>query len=452
MNFTELGLKQEIVDALKQQGIVEPTTIQQKAIPLIKDGKDVVGMSRTGSGKTATFGVPLLHNLDPNGGLQYLIVAPIRELAVQIANELKKFGKLLKFNVTTVFGGLAINPQMEAISRANIVVGTPGRLMDHLQRRTLDLSKIKTIVLDEADKMVEMGFIEDIEYIINQANEYRQILLFGATISSEIDHLKKKYMNDPVIAEGETHVEDDFLKQYYYNVRHNEKFSLLIHLLKKENIKKAIIFCSARSTVELLTKNLRKQGLSVDMIHGKLSQNKRLKVMDEFNKDKTDLLVASAVAARGLDIKFLTHVFNYDLSQDPQEYVHRVGRTARAGESGKAITLLSEKDFGTFNDILTRYRHINVEEMPDEKFERIRFDATRNDSRSHSRGTNNYSKSWDKRGSQGRGRSSGGSSSSGSRNLGVGHRSSNSGDGDWRSQGNSTRRQPRNNDRSYGRR
>ena len=460
--FANLGLHEKIVRALKEEGIVEPTVIQQKAIPLVLQGKDVVGMSKTGSGKTATFGVPLLNNMDEKGQLQYLVIAPIRELAVQIAGELKKFGKYMRFTVATVYGGVSLGPQMEQISRAQIVVGTPGRLMDHIQRRTLDLSRIKAVVLDEADKMVEMGFIEDIEYILNQTPPKRQMLLFGATISTEIDHLKRKYMNAPVLAEGEMHVQDEFLKQYYYNVRHNEKFSLLVHLLKKEQIAKGIIFCSARSTVEMLAKNLRKQGFNVDMIHGKLSQNNRMRAMEAFNKNKTDFLVASAVAARGMDIKFLSHVFNYDLSPDPQEYVHRVGRTARAGESGKAITLLSEKDFGTFNDILTRYRHLNIEEMPDEQFEKIRFDAGFSRRPQGSRGSNNYSQSWDRRsGNRSGPRSEGFSHHGGSdRQLGVGHdrpRQESSGS-DWRSGASSfdrnarRSRNPRPGFRSFGRR
>jgi ATP-dependent RNA helicase DeaD len=357
-------------------GLKEPTEIQTKAIPLIKQGKDVISISKTGSGKTAAFGVPILEDIKQGQGIQYLIIAPVRELAVQISNELRKFGKYIKFSVTTVYGGVSINPQIEAMQRADIVVSTPGRLLDHLENYDLKLDKIKCVVLDEADKMVEMGFIEDIRKILNETPNNRQTLLFGATISNEIDELKQEYMHDPVVAQAESHVEEEYLEQYYYDVKQFEKFSLLVHLLKKEKKDLAIVFCSARSTVEMVTKNLRDNGIKADMIHGKLTQNRRLKVIENFHKGRPNILVASAVAARGLDIKDVSHIFNYDLSQDAQEYVHRVGRTARAGKQGKAITLLSERDHDVFREILNRYP-VKVEQLPLENFERLRFNSGR---------------------------------------------------------------------------
>ncbi|MDP6138974.1 MAG: DEAD/DEAH box helicase, partial [Candidatus Woesearchaeota archaeon] len=289
---------------------------------------------------------------------------------------LRKFGKYIKFSVTTVYGGVSINPQIEAMQRADIVVSTPGRLLDHLENYDLKLDKIKCVVLDEADKMVEMGFIEDIRKILNETPNNRQTLLFGATISNEIDELKQEYMHDPVVAQAESHVEEEYLEQYYYDVKQFEKFSLLVHLLKKEKKDLAIVFCSARSTVEMVTKNLRDNGIKADMIHGKLTQNRRLKVIENFHKGRPNILVASAVAARGLDIKDVSHIFNYDLSQDAQEYVHRVGRTARAGKQGKAITLLSERDHDVFREILNRYP-VKVEQLPLENFERLRFNSGR---------------------------------------------------------------------------
>ncbi|HJO01314.1 MAG TPA: DEAD/DEAH box helicase, partial [Candidatus Woesearchaeota archaeon] len=284
--------------------------------------------------------------------------------------------KYIKFSVTTVYGGVSINPQIEAMQRADIVVSTPGRLLDHLENYDLKLDKIKCVVLDEADKMVEMGFIEDIRKILNETPNNRQTLLFGATISNEIDELKQEYMHDPVVAQAESHVEEEYLEQYYYDVKQFEKFSLLVHLLKKEKKDLAIVFCSARSTVEMVTKNLRDNGIKADMIHGKLTQNRRLKVIENFHKGRPNILVASAVAARGLDIKDVSHIFNYDLSQDAQEYVHRVGRTARAGKQGKAITLLSERDHDVFREILNRYP-VKVEQLPLENFERLRFNSGR---------------------------------------------------------------------------
>jgi len=376
MIFEELNVKKELVQGLKEMGLKEPTEIQTKAIPLIKQGKDVISISKTGSGKTAAFGVPILEDIKQGQGIQYLIIAPVRELAVQISNELRKFGKYIKFSVTTVYGGVSINPQIEAMQRADIVVSTPGRLLDHLENYDLKLDKIKCVVLDEADKMVEMGFIEDIRKILNETPNNRQTLLFGATISNEIDELKQEYMHDPVVAQAESHVEEEYLEQYYYDVKQFEKFSLLVHLLKKEKKDLAIVFCSARSTVEMVTKNLRDNGIKADMIHGKLSQNRRLKVIENFHKGRPNILVASAVAARGLDIKDVSHIFNYDLSQDAQEYVHRVGRTARAGKTGKAITLLSERDHDVFREIVSRYP-VKVEQLPLENFERLRFNSGR---------------------------------------------------------------------------
>jgi ATP-dependent RNA helicase DeaD len=314
MTFELLEIKPEIIKALKEQGIESPTSIQKKSIPLIKSGKDVIGVSKTGSGKTASFGVPILESIKPGQGLQVLILAPVRELAVQISNELKKFSKYMRCSITTVFGGVALEPQIRDIAKSEIVVGTPGRLLDHLERKNMNLSRISCFVLDEADKMVEMGFIEDINKILSCTPKNKQVLLFGATISHEIEQLKKRHMKDPSVAKADVHVKEEFLEQFYYNIKPHEKFSLLVHLLKKEKSKRTIIFCSARSTVEGVAKNLRNNGIKVEMIHGKLSQNRRLKIMEGFNHGHSNTLVASAVAARGLDIKDVTHIFNYDLS------------------------------------------------------------------------------------------------------------------------------------------
>ncbi|MBW3019439.1 DEAD/DEAH box helicase [Candidatus Woesearchaeota archaeon] len=383
MKFEDINVSSDIVRALNDIGLVNPTLIQEKAIPLIQEGKDLVGISKTGSGKTAAFGVPLLEKMEKGKGIQGLIIVPTRELAVQISKELVKFGKYSNCFITTVFGGVALDPQIQNMRRAEIVVGTPGRLLDHLERGNLDLSHTKCVVLDEADKMVEMGFIEDIDRILSQARK-EQMLLFGATISDEINYLKKRYMTDPATAEAEKQVKGDFLAQYYYDVQINEKFSLLVHLLKKEQPERAIIFCSARATVDIVAKNLRDQGIKAEMIHGKLTQNKRLRAIENFHKGKPNILVASSVAARGLDIKDVTHVFNYDLSQDPQEYVHRIGRTARAGETGKAITLLSHKDYDTFSMVLERHE-MKIEKCEKEDFPKLRFNAYM-----QSRGTRNF--------------------------------------------------------------
>src|SRR3989344_4896400 len=365
----------ELIRGLKEMGITEPTEIQSKSIPMILEGKEVIGGSKTGSGKTAAFGVPIVQLINPGQGLQAMILAPTRELAVQISNEIRKFSKYKPVSIATVYGGVGYSQQLEEMNNADIVIATPGRMLDHLRQGNVDLSRIKIFTLDEADKMVEMGFIEDVEKILSQTPENRQILLFGATISYEIEQLKKRYMLNPVSVEAERYVEEEFLKQYYCDLRPQEKFSFLVNLLKTEKSEKVIIFCSTRTTVELIAHNLKKQGLKNAMIHGKLTQNKRLNVIDDFNNGDMNILIASAVAARGLDIKDVTHVINYDLAADPQEYVHRVGRTARAGEKGKAVTLLSDKDYQTFNQVLDRYHNLVIEEMAKGDFPRLGFDT-----------------------------------------------------------------------------
>jgi superfamily II DNA/RNA helicase len=382
MSFEKLNVDANIVKALKEEGITEPTKIQEMAIPLIIGGKDVIGKSYTGSGKTVAFGVPIIEKTNPGSGLKTLILAPTRELAVQISNELKKFSKYKKCFISVVYGGVGYDLQIEEMAHADIVVATPGRLLDHLQSGNINLSEIDFFVLDEADKMVEMGFIEDIERILSQTPNTRQIVLFGATISGEIEHIQSAHMTDAVIAEADKHVKQELLEQFYYNVPHNQKFSLLVHLLKEENTDRVMIFCSSRSTVELLNHNLRNQGVKSEMIHGKMTQSKRLNVIERLNQDKVKVLVASAVAARGLDIRGVTHVFNYDLSKDPQEYIHRIGRTARAGESGRAITLLSEKDYQTFNYIFDRYQ-LDIKELDIPAFEKLRFETQTRESGTH---------------------------------------------------------------------
>ncbi|MFC1740966.1 DEAD/DEAH box helicase [Nanoarchaeota archaeon] len=376
MNFEEMGIAPDLIKALKDMDIIEPTGIQVKSIPAIREGKDLIGMSKTGSGKTAAFGIPLLEKIVPGQGIQMLIMAPIRELALQIAGELEKFAKYNPRAITVIFGGVGYEPQIQGMNKADIIVATPGRLLDHLQQKNVNLSTVKFVVLDEADKMVDMGFIEDVDKIVSQTSNERQVLLFGATISHEIQSLEKKYMHDPVTAKADKYVKDEYLEQYFYNIKRFEKFSLLVHLLRKEKTDRVIVFCSARSTVEVVTNNLRKQGFKAEMIHGKMMQNKRMKVIEEFHKNHNTILVASAVAARGLDIKDVSHVMNYDLSQDPQEYVHRVGRTARAGEKGKAITLLCDTDHDNFRSILSR-TDMDIEELQPGRFPNLKFDAGR---------------------------------------------------------------------------
>ena len=373
IKFEELNLKPELLRATKEIGFEEATTIQAQSIPIIKEGKDLIGHSGTGSGKTAAFGLPILEKIEPGKGIQALILVPTRELAEQVSKEIIKFSKYLPRHVLPVYGGVGIERQINELRRAEIVVGTPGRILDHLERQTIDFSKIKFLVLDEADKMFEMGFADDVRDIIRQTPQYRQTLLFSATISSEVIDLSERYMKEPEIVRVDIYVEKSYLKQAYYNVSTRDKFSLLMHLIKTENPKLAIIFCATRHRVDMVAKNLEKQGINAEPIHGGLTQSRRNKIMDEFHAGKIHVLVASDVAARGLDIKNVTHIINYDIPKTDKEYLHRIGRTARAGEEGKAISLLAEQDYDNFRHVQAN-RDIDIEKLAAPQFQRLPFD------------------------------------------------------------------------------
>ncbi|MBI5391875.1 DEAD/DEAH box helicase [Candidatus Woesearchaeota archaeon] len=373
MNFSELGIRQEIVNALTENNITEPTEIQGKVIPTIKAGSDVIGVSKTGSGKTIAFATPILERIEKGKGVQILVLVPVRELAEQVAKEIRKFAKYMSPCIATVYGGVSLGPQADALRRAEIVVATPGRLLDHLERRSVDLSRVKVMVLDEADKMASMGFIDDVEKIIQKTPQARQTLLFGATISDEIARLRDRYMKNPQIIKAKAHVENNLLNQFYYDVDMREKFSMLVHLLKKEAPNRAMIFCATRRIADIVARNLNLQQIRSQPIHGGMSQSARLKVLDGFHRGAPTILVATAVAARGLDIKGVSHIFNYSLSRDPEEYIHQIGRTARAGASGKAITLLSQDDHSLFSAILQRYP-VKVQKLEREEFAKVAFD------------------------------------------------------------------------------
>jgi len=378
MNFKELGLDPQLVRAIEEMGYVEPTDIQKATIPLIKAGKDVFGQSLTGSGKTAAFGLPILEKISRTGKIQALVLVPTRELCEQVAKEFIKFSKYKPVRITTVYGGVAIGPQIRNLCDSDIVVGTPGRILDHLNRRTLNLSNVSFLVLDEADKMLEMGFIDDVKKIIRYVPKQRQTLLFSATISSEVMCIAQNHMINPQKVETESYFEKSQLKQVYYNVLGGDKFSLLVHLLKQENPTLTIVFCATRRRVDMVAKNLQKHGLNFVAIHGGLTQAKRNQIMDEVKANKVKGLVATDVAARGLDIRNVTHIFNYDIPRTSKEYVHRIGRTARAGETGKAISLLCSEDHDNFRHVLAdRELEIDVAEMPD--FQKLQFEAIRAD-------------------------------------------------------------------------
>lgn len=369
--------------SLNSMGITEPTLIQEKGIPIAMQGRDLVGVSETGSGKTLAFGAPILEKMQKSNHVQALVIAPTRELAEQIAGEFRKFGRNKQLNVVSIYGGVSLLPQIDKLRNADIVVGTPGRLLDHMERRNLNLSRVKFLVLDEADKMVEMGFVEDVERILSQTPEEKQMFLFGATITNEVEGITKRHAKNPEYITTKINVDEDLLEQYYFNVDQSEKFSLLVHLLKSEDPNLAMIFCATRTNTDIVAKNLYRQGFDARAIHGGLSQNQRNRVIDGFHKGDPHILVATAVAARGLDIKNVSHIFNYDVPKDPKEYVHRIGRTARAGDSGKAFTLLSQRDHEFFSSVL-RHCPVQITKLIIGEFEKVRFDSGR--SRFHSRG------------------------------------------------------------------
>jgi len=374
MTFEQLVTDPFVKKALQEIGIVEPTSIQERAIPLIQVGKDVVGQSSTGSGKTFAFAVPIVEKIKTSEGLQAIVLVPTRELCEQVADECSKITRYKSINVLKVYGGVSIEGQIRNIPRANIIVGTPGRVKDVLQRRALRLDTIKYLVLDEADKMLDMGFIEDVEFIIKATPNKRQTMMFSATMPKEVMHIANKHMQSPEWIKTKEQVDQVLLKQYYYDVPVRDRFHLLVHLLKHEQAPYALVFCGTRRAVDLVAWNLNRNGLEAKAIHGGLTQSRRKQVMESFQGKKTEILVASDIAARGLDIKMLTHVYNFDVPKTPKEYVHRVGRTARAGEEGIAITLVSEKDYDNFRRVLDD-RSLKVEKLPLPKYDVVQFQA-----------------------------------------------------------------------------
>jgi len=352
MEFRKLGIIDAIGKVIEEERFEEPSEIQSKAIPLAISGKDVIAGSATGSGKTLVFGSVIIQNCKKGKGIQSLILTPTRELAEQVSKALKKFSKYNPLEITAVYGGVSINPQIDRLRTTDVVVGTPGRILDHLQRRTLDLSHVKTLVLDEADRMLDMGFIEDVEKIINQCPKKRQTMLFSATISRDIDHLVNRYMKEPVRVSAESYVDPKKLKQIYYDVQDNLKFSLLVHMLQNEQSGLVMVFCNTRRTVDFVSKNLKYAGIDSLAIHGGFSQDKRNRRMEHFHSKNVYVLVCTDVAARGLDIKGVSHIYNYDIPRDSKEYIHRIGRTARAGKQGKVINILAQRDYDNFNRVL----------------------------------------------------------------------------------------------------
>lgn len=349
MKFNELHLSTELLAEIEKAGFVEASPIQEQTIPLAMAGKDVIGQAQTGTGKTVAFGFPTLEKIDTdNPAVQALVIAPTRELAVQSQEELFRFGRSKGVKVRSVYGGSSIEKQIKALkSGAHIVVGTPGRLLDLIKRKALKLNQIETLILDEADEMLNMGFLEDIESIISRVPEERQTLLFSATMPDAIKRIGVKFMKEPEhVKIAAKELTTELVDQYYIRVKENEKFDTMTRLMDVEQPELSIVFGRTKRRVDELTRGLKIRGFRAEGIHGDLDQGKRLRVLRDFKNGNLDVLVATDVAARGLDISGVTHVYNYDIPQDPESYVHRIGRTGRAGKSGQSITFVAPNEMG----------------------------------------------------------------------------------------------------------
>lgn len=372
--FRKLGIIEPIIKTIEEQMFEKPSEIQEKAIPLILAGKDVIAGSATGSGKTLVFGSQIIHRVERGKGIQALILTPTRELAEQETKAIKKFSKYKPLEIMSVYGGVSIDPQIEQLRKADIVVATPGRTLDHMGRGTINFEHLKILVLDEADRMFDMGFIDDVKIIIKACPKDRQTLLFSATITEEVLYIAGQYMKNPIEVSAESYVDPKKLSQVYYDVPDNMKFSLLVHLLKNERVGLVMVFCNTRTNTDFVANNLRKADIDAVAIHGGFSQAKRNRIMEMFHSNKVGVLVCTDVAARGLDIKGVSHVYNYDTPKDSKEYIHRIGRTARAGKEGKAINILASRDYDNFSRVLEQYDiTIKKEETPDVERVMIRW-------------------------------------------------------------------------------
>lgn len=344
-NFGELVLDKKIVAALTDMGFEEPSPIQAATIPLVLEGHDIIGQAQTGTGKTAAFGIPLVQSITDHRHIQALIMTPTRELAIQVAEEVGKIGRTTRIKALPVYGGQPIERQIRALkNNVQIVIGTPGRLIDHINRRTIKLDHIKFLVLDEADEMLDMGFVDDMEEIMKNLPAERQTLLFSATMPRPILSLTKKYMKAPksvTITKEELTV--PLIEQYYFETK--DKIEGMCRLLDAEIDGKLIIFCRTKKGVDDLAIALSSRGYMAEGLHGDLSQNQRDRVMKKFREGSVDILIATDVAARGIDIDNITHVINFDIPQDPESYVHRIGRTGRAGNTGVAMTFITPREF-----------------------------------------------------------------------------------------------------------
>ncbi|CAH1215143.1 DEAD/DEAH box helicase [Paenibacillus sp. JJ-223] len=360
-NFSEFNLEPLVLQAITELGFEEATPIQAKSIPVALTGRDLIGQAQTGTGKTAAFGIPLISKIAKNDEkIRALIMAPTRELAIQVAEEIEKLTRFKGLRSLPIYGGQDIVRQIRALKRKpQIIIGTPGRLLDHINRKTIKLEDVQTVVLDEADEMLDMGFMEDIQSILKQVPDDRQTMLFSATMPPNIQKLAQQFLNNPEhVSVIPKQVSAPLIDQAYIEVPERQKFEALSRLLDMESPELAIVFGRTKRRVDELAEALQKRGYSADGLHGDLSQNQRDTVMRKFRDGSIDVLVATDVAARGLDVSGVTHVVNFDLPQDPESYVHRIGRTGRAGKEGAAWSFVTprEIDHLHFIERVTRHR------------------------------------------------------------------------------------------------
>ncbi|MCH1530442.1 MAG: DEAD/DEAH box helicase [Gammaproteobacteria bacterium] len=357
MSFKNLGLSDELLNTIQKEGYSEATPVQERAIPLINKGMDILAGAQTGTGKTAAFALPILNRLQQSKSkkrkVRALILTPTRELAAQVNNSFRTYGTALPFKTIEIFGGVSMRPQKSKLKKGvDIVVATPGRLLDHLSQNTIDLSGVEVFVLDEADRMLDMGFKRDIEKVIKQLPERRQNLLFSATFPKEIQKLASRLLNSPkkiqVASENST---AEKVKQTVYPVDQSRKRELLIHSIKENNWFQVLVFIKTKRAADKLTRQLNKKGILSDTIHGNKTQAARSKALEGFKKGKVQVLVATDVAARGIDIDLLPVVINFNLPMVAEDYIHRIGRTARAGKEGEAISLVCAEEFNLLSDI-----------------------------------------------------------------------------------------------------
>ncbi len=372
-NFEKLGLSPEILDAVRALGFENQFPIQEAVIPLLRQGNDVIGQAHTGTGKTAAFGIPLLEIVDErNLNIQALVLVPTRELAVQVAGDINAYGRFTRKHALAIYGGQSISLQLRALKDCpQIVVGTPGRVIDHLERGSLHLEKVHFVVLDEADRMLDMGFINDVEHILTRTERKRQIAFFSATMSKDVLKLARRHMKNP----REVLIEPDDLNvkqisQYYCQVDHDRKLDALLRILQDKKVQRVIVFCRTKRSTFRLNQSLHRRNQDAIALNGDLNQHQRDRAMNAFRRGQSRILVATDLAGRGLDVDGVTHIINYDVPQDPYTYFHRIGRTGRAGKAGTAVTIVSAEQNVDFR---------TIQSMADDRIERLDFNSDPNE-------------------------------------------------------------------------